>query len=113
MPPLDSAAVVPIRHLRGGQPPVVAFWSLTIYDAAGFQAPKSLNRFAIGDRDKLAFNADGSLDLYIQHEDPGPDKVGNWLPAPRGALGLTMRLYGPRAEALDGRWGPPAMKRVD
>lgn len=94
-------------------PPVDAFWSLTMYDAEGFQAANQLNRFAIGDRDKLTYNADGSLDLYIQHDDPGSDKTANWLPAPKGALGLTMRLYGPKQEALDGRWNPPAIKRVD
>lgn len=94
-------------------PPVDAFWSLTMYDAGGFQAANSLDRFAIGDRDELKYNADGSLDLYFQHDDPGAGKTSNWLPAPKGPLGLTMRLYGPRAEALDGRWNPPAVKRAD
>ena len=51
--------------------------------------------------------------LYMQHESPGADKESNWLPAPLGKLGITMRLYAPRAEALDGRWNPPAVKRVD
>ena len=74
-------------------PPVDAFWSLTMYDAEGFQAANPLNRFAIGDRDALKFNPDGSLDLYIQNENPGPDKESNWLPAPKsGQLGLTLRL---------------------
>lgn len=93
-------------------PPVDAFWSLTMYDAEGFQVDNPLNRFALGDRDPLKFNADGSLDLYIQHEDPGGEKKANWLPAPRtGELGLTLRLYAPRPEVARGRWNPPAVKR--
>lgn len=95
-------------------PPADAFWSLTMYDAEGFQVANPLNRFAIGDRDPLKFNADGSLDLYIQNQSPGTDKEANWLPAPRsGKLGLTMRLYGPKPQALDGRWNPPAIKKVN
>lgn len=95
-------------------PPVGAFWSVTMYDAEGFQVANPLNRFAIGDRDALKFNPDGSLDLYIQHTSPGPDKESNWLPAPAsGQLGITMRLYAPAAKALDGRWNPPAFKRVN
>ena len=93
-------------------PPVEAFWSLTMYDAEGFQVANSLDRFAIGDRDSLTYNADGSLDIYIQHDSPGVDKESNWLPSPaQGKLGLTMRLYAPKAQALDGRWVPPAVKR--
>jgi hypothetical protein len=103
-----------VMHFTKDQlPPVDAFWSLTMYDAEGFQTANPLNRFAIGDRDALKFNADGSLDLYIQHETPGADKESNWLPAPQsGALGLTMRLYAPRAQAFDGRWAPPAVRRA-
>jgi hypothetical protein len=84
-----------------------------MYDRSGFQIANPLNRFAIGDRDPLRFNPDGSLDLYIQHQSPGADKEANWLPAPAsGILGLTMRVYAPRMPALDGRWVPPAIQRV-
>ena len=94
-------------------PPVGAFWSLTMYDAEGFQVANPINRFAIGDRDSLKFNANGSLDLYVQHDNPGPDKESNWLPAPAsGALGLTLRLYAPKPQVADGRWNPPAIRRV-
>jgi hypothetical protein len=68
-------------------PPVGAFWSVTMYDADGFQAASPLDRFAVGDRDDLAYNEDGSLDLYLQHHSPGPEREANWLPAPRGPLG--------------------------
>jgi Protein of unknown function (DUF1214) len=53
-------------------PPADAFWSVTMYDAEGFQVANELDRFAIGDRDPLSYNADGSLDLYMQHTNPGP-----------------------------------------
>jgi hypothetical protein len=95
---------------QAGLPPVHAFWSVTMYDAEGFQAANSINRFAIGDRDRLQYNADGSLDLYLQHQSPGPDKETNWLPAPKGPLGVTMRLYSPKSCVLNGTWAPPAVR---
>ena len=74
-------------HFDKGQiPPADAFWSLTMYGEDQFFVANPINRYAIGDRDKLAFNADGSLDLYIQHESPGKDKEANWLPAPAGPV---------------------------
>lgn len=91
-------------------PPVHAFWSVTMYDAQGFQAANPLNRFAIGDRDPLQYSPDGSLDLYIQQTSPGPDQEANWLPAPAGPLGITMRLYSPKAPVLNGTWAPPAVR---
>src|SRR5262249_14747633 len=93
-------------------PPVGAFWSLTMYDEKGFQAANPIDRFAIGDRNDLRYNDDGSLDIYIQHDTPGAERESNWLPAPRGPLGLTMRLYAPAPKALDGRWNPPPIRRL-
>ena len=93
-------------------PPVEAFWSLTMYDGDGFPVANPINRFALGDRDVLKYNVDGSLDLFIQHDDPGGDRTANWLPAPgTGPLGLTMRLYGPKTAVLDGSWAPPPLRR--
>jgi hypothetical protein len=94
-------------------PPADAFWSLTLYDGEGFQVANRLNRFAIGDRNPLKFNADGSLDLYVQNASPGPEKETNWLPAPEsGPLGLTLRLYAPKPQVADGRWNPPPLRRL-
>jgi hypothetical protein len=93
-------------------PPVDGFWSVTMYDADGFQVANPINRFAIGDRDQLVYTADGSLDLYLRHQDPGADQQSNWLPAPRGPLGVTMRLYAPKPAALHGHWVPPPIKRT-
>lgn len=95
-------------------PPVDAFWSVTMYDAEGYQVANPLNRFALGDRDPLRYNADGSLDLYLQHSDPGGERTTNWLPTPsEGPLGVTLRLYAPHADVLAGAWTPPPVQRSD
>ena len=79
----------------------------------GYQVANRLNRFALGDRDKLSFAPDGSLTFYIQPDPPGGDKDTNWLPTPpAGKLSITMRLYVPKAQVRDGRWAPPPIKRV-
>jgi hypothetical protein len=101
-----------LHFAKNAAPPVAAFWSITLYDKDGFPTANVLNRNAIGDRDGLKSNADGSIELYFQHESPGKDKESNWLPAPIGDFNLTMRLYAPKFEALDGRWTPPAINRV-
>lgn len=62
-----------------------------------------LGRFALGDRDPLHAYPDGFLDLHISHTNPGPDREPNWLPAPTGPLGITLRLYAPHPQVLDSR----------
>lgn len=97
-----------VQHFAADElPPVHAFWSTTMYDKDSFQAANALNRFALGDRDPLTYNDDGSLDIYYGPTDPGGDKTANWLPAPPGPLRIIMRLYSPRSRVLDGRWAPP------
>jgi hypothetical protein len=111
--PLTGQNTYVLHFSEADLPPVDAFWSVTMYDEPGFQVANPINRFAIGDRDDLKYNSDGSLDLYIQHDDPGGDKTSNWLPSPpSGTLGVTMRLYAPKPQALTGQWNPPAIKRV-
>jgi hypothetical protein len=110
--PLDGANRYTISFEKGATPPVNAFWSITLYDSEGFQVANSLNRFAVSSWMPFKYNTDGSLDLYFQNENPGKDKEANWLPAPKGAFNLTMRLYSPKSEVLTGKWTPPAIARV-
>lgn len=105
--PLDGANKYSIHFDKGSMPPVNAFWSITLYDSEGFQVPNSLNRFAVSSWMPFKYNADGSLDLYFQAENPGKDKEFNWLPAPKGPFNLTMRLYAPKEAILVGKWNPP------
>jgi hypothetical protein len=110
--PLTGANRYVLRFAKTEIPPAKAFWSVTLYDKFGFPTANDLKRNAIGDRDALKFNADGSVDLYIQHASPGAEKESNWLPAPTGDFNLTMRVYSPKGEVTDGRWAPPAVKRL-
>lgn len=111
--PLDGANKYTLHFEKGATPPVRAFWSVTLYDAEGFQVVNPLNRFAVSSWMPLQYNMDGSLDLYIQHESPGPGREANWLPAPSGPFNLTMRLYAPTSAALTGKWNPPPVMRED
>jgi hypothetical protein len=105
--PLDGANKYTITFEKSAAPPVNAFWSITLYDSEGFQVGNTLNRFAVSSWMPFKYNADGSLDLYFQNASPGKDVEANWLPAPKGAFNLTMRLYAPKSDALTGKWNPP------
>jgi hypothetical protein len=110
--PLTGTERYVLRFASGQLPPANAFWSLTMYDSEGFQVANPINRFAIGDRDNLRRNADGSLELSIQNADPGPEQRSNWLPAPAGPFNVTMRIYWPANAVLDGTWTAPAVETV-
>jgi hypothetical protein len=110
--PLAGSNGYVLHFSEDDTPPVEAFWSLTLYDREGFQVPNSINRFALSSWMPLKRNADASLDLYIQRENPGAGKDANWLPAPKGPISLVLHLYVPRPDALNGRWKPPVVKRI-
>jgi hypothetical protein len=102
-------------HLPPGGVPADAFWSLSLYllerDGRAYFCDNPLRRYAIGNRSAgLKANADGSLDILIQHQPPADS--GNWLPAPPGAFRVTMRAYQPRRELLDGSFRYPGIERL-
>ncbi|QOZ38229.1 DUF1254 domain-containing protein [Bradyrhizobium sp. CCBAU 53421] len=110
--PLDGSKKYMLHFEKGNTPPTNAFWSVTLYDSDGFQVGNALDRFAVSSWMPFQYNTDGSLDLYFQNESPGKDKEANWLPAPKGAFNLTMRIYSPKSEALNGNWSPPPVTRT-
>ena len=93
-------------------PPVDAFWSITMYDKDSYLVDNPINRYALGDRSKMKVGDDGSLTIYIQNESPGKGKESNWLPSPKDAFKLALRLYVPRKQVIDGTWKPPAVQKV-
>jgi DNA sulfur modification protein DndE len=91
-------------------PTVKGFWSLTVYGKDGFLVSNPLNRFALGSNSKLKYNADGSLDVYLQNDSPGKQLETNWLPTPTEDFDVTARMYWPQANILDNAsWSLPAI----
>lgn len=111
--PLDGVNTYTIHFDKATLPPAAAFWSITLYDNDGFQVANALNRFALSSWMPFKYNSDGSLDLYFQNESPGANRESNWLPAPKGAFNLCMRLYAPKSDALTGKWNPPPITKVE
>ncbi len=105
-----------VWRLPPGGVPADAFWSLTMYEAEAdgrfFLVENPIRRFSVGDRTQgLVKNADGSVDILIQREQPEGPLAANWLPAPAGAIRLSLRAYLPRKELRDRAWRVPAVRK--
>lgn len=110
--PLHGANHYLLHFEADSLPPVDGFWSLTMYNDRQFFVANPIDRYAIGDRDGLRFNADGSLTLLIQHTSPGEGLESNWLPAPEGSFNLMLRLFWPQPGVLERTWHVPVVRRV-
>jgi hypothetical protein len=113
--PLGGANRYELRFAPGDLPPVNAFWSLTLYELpSSLLSANPLHRYLINSPmlPSLKRDDDGGVTLAIQHADPGAGEHANWLPAPAGPFFVVLRLYWPKADALDGRWMAPPLVRV-
>jgi hypothetical protein len=111
----DGASKYVMHFAKGQLPPVRGFWSLTMYNDKYFFVDNPINRYSISARQNLKSNPDGSTDLYMQKDSPGPDKESNWLPAPAGKFVLMLRLYWPNESSpsiLNGSWTIPAVRKL-
>ena len=95
----------------GGLPPNDAFWSLTMGDAKNRFVANPINRYSVSNRSDLVPNADGSVDIYIQHTTPAGHE-SNWLPSPAGKFILWLRVYVPGAAILDGTYKVPPVAQA-
>lgn len=112
--PLDGANRYEVHLTKAQLPPATYFWSATMYNLPErLLVENPIKRYSLGDRSKLKYGPDGSLTLYIQATSPGPDKEANWLPSPaKGPFNVVFRLYGPSAEAQQGKWPAPPLTKV-
>ncbi len=111
--PLDGRNHYRIVLDADALPPVDAFWSITLYDDAGYMIHNPIERYSIGDRsDDLVYRDDGSIEIYLSASAPPAGVKANWLPAPEAPFYLMMRLYNPRPSILSGEWLPPPVQRL-
>lgn len=93
-----------IHRLMVGAVPVDGFWSLTIYNAAGYLQPNPGNVSSVNSLTAVK-GADGTVTIQFGGCD---GRVPNCLPVTAG-WNYTVRLFRPRAEIRDGSWTfPPA-----
>ncbi len=103
-----------LRFEAGKTPPARGFWSVTLYDNEGYLVANPLGRCAIRSGDPLHYEPDGSLVLYLQPNDPLLKHRANWLPRRAGTRSkLSLRMYWPEEEVLQGRWTPPPVMPVN
>ena len=113
--PLNGANRYTLRFAPGQLPPVEAFWSLTMYEQpASLLVANSINRYLLNSTmlEQFTKDTDGGLTLLVQQDSPGKEKEANWLPTPAGPFSVIMRLYVPKAEALNGTWKNPPLHVV-
>jgi len=103
-----------VRFEKGNLPPVDAFWSFTMYQLPGNQlVENSIDRYNINNGTRgLKYDEDGSLTIYIQHEQPPQEQISNWLPAPEGGFWIILRTYNPRSEILEGKYIAPYVENL-
>ncbi|MDR1524483.1 MAG: DUF1254 domain-containing protein [Tannerella sp.] len=107
--PLNGKNRYRIHFDKGQLPPAQTFWSYTVYGADRYLVENPIRRYAIGDRNALKYNRDGSLDLYLSRESPGKNRESNWLPTGSEDFNLTLRIYIPATTFLEdpSTWNDP------
>jgi hypothetical protein len=117
---LDSSAAYTLTFAAGQTPPTHAFWSVTLYDPAGYIVANSVNKSAVSSWQNLTLTDKNELTLYLQTSPPtDPTLLPNWLPTSPLASGaakaftLTFRAYWPAEALLNGSWTiPPLVKQA-
>jgi hypothetical protein len=87
--------------------PVDGFWSITVYNPAGYLEPNQYNAYAVSNI-TASKGTDGSVAVQFGGCD---GEIPNCLPITQG-WNYTVRLFLPRPEILDGSWQFPEAQPV-
>jgi hypothetical protein len=91
-----------VYKLRVEDVPVNAFWSVSVYNAAGYFEKNAYNAYSLNNITAKK-DSDGAITIQFGGCD---GKIPNCLPIVSG-WNYTVRLYRPSAEILDGKWKFP------
>ena len=98
--PKDDGTTV--YKLRVAEVPVDAFWSVSVYNAAGYFEKNLYNAYSLNNI-MAKKDPDGAITIQFGGCD---GQIPNCLPIMPG-WNCTVRLYRPRAEILNGKWKFP------
>lgn len=104
---VDEGLPVADYRLRLRDVPVDAFWSVSLYNAAGYFEPNELGVNSINSLTAVP-DADGSVTVRFSAH---PEGAPNTLPIMTG-WNYTLRLYRPRRPILDGTWHAPRPEKI-
>ncbi|HEY9307199.1 MAG TPA: DUF1214 domain-containing protein [Microbacterium sp.] len=104
---VDEGLPVADYRLRLKDIPVDAFWSVSVYNAAGYFDPNALGVNSINSL-TAAPDADGTVTVHFGED---PTGIPNSLPIMPG-WNYTLRLYRPHSSVLDGTWVPPRPQAI-
>lgn len=103
---VDPRLPVGQYELTVGDVPVDGFWSISVYNAAGFFEPNDRGAYTVNNITG-ARNDDGSVTVRFGDY---PEGTPNALPITEG-WNYLVRMYLPHAEVLDGTWTFPTLDR--
>jgi len=103
---VDPGLPVGEYRIRVADVPVDAFWSISVYNAAGYFEPNDRGLYSVNSITGVP-DADGAITVHL-----GSGGRPNEIPITEG-WNYIVRLYRPRAEILDGSWTFPAAERID
>jgi hypothetical protein len=92
-------------ELTVGEVPVDGFWSISVYNAAGFFEPNDRDAYTVNSITGVR-NPDGSTTVRFGDFPPG---TPNAIPVTEG-WNYLVRLYRPHPEVLDGSWTFPRLE---
>lgn len=110
--PLDGNGRYLLHFDKARLPPVNDFWSITARDVRGLISLDQLSSNPLREASAMKYNTDGSLDIYLQPQSPGPELEANWLATKPGRFHVLLRLYAPRRVVLTGAWSAPDIQRL-
>jgi hypothetical protein len=94
--------------------PARDFWSIIAYEI-GTNAfiHNAENRVGVSsyDKQKMAVNEDGSVDVYIGPTAP-KELTHNWIPTAGKDFWLVARFYGPQQPLFDKTWVMPDVEKA-
>ncbi len=98
---------------QGQLPAASRFWSVTAYTPEAIELiPNLADKYHVAKyTPRLQYNMDGTLSIYMARQLPAGVPMANWLPVPRGAFNIMLRVYGPLGTVENNTYVPPDIQK--